>query len=399
MIKRISTSELCVGMFIHDLDAKWMDHPFFSSRFLIQDEKSIQRIASAGLRRVYIDTSRGGDVDSGLSQASVEQALQTELESVAEQPAKPSGSAPAVVEMERARSLYRETTTVVRNLMAATRSGRQVDVAALDPVAERMVQSAFRNPHALAGISRIKTKDEYTFMHCVGVSALLVSFAKEMDLPQQQVHDIAVGGLVHDIGKSLVPQNVLNKPGRLTEDEFVKMKDHVSYSRDLLQGLPGISGTALDVALLHHERMDGSGYPNGRGGKRISLIGRMSAIVDVYDALTSVRVYKDAWEPTQAMKKLIEWSPDHFDGELVQRFVRCIGIYPVGSVVALASGRVGIVLEQGENLMQPMIRVVYNRKYRRFERPVDIDLARVGEDRLVEAVSPLRYGIDVTEFV
>jgi len=399
MIKRISTSELCVGMFIHDLDAKWMDHPFFSSRFLIQDEKSIQRIASAGLRRVYIDTSRGGDVDSGLSQASVEQALQTELESVAEQPAKPSGSAPAVVEMERARSLYRETTTVVRNLMAATRSGRQVDVAALDPVAERMVQSAFRNPHALAGISRIKTKDEYTFMHCVGVSTLLVSFAKEMDLPQQQVHDIAVGGLVHDIGKSLVPQNVLNKPGRLTEDEFVKMKDHVSYSRDLLQGLPGISGTALDVALLHHERMDGSGYPNGRGGKRISLIGRMSAIVDVYDALTSVRVYKDAWEPTQAMKKLIEWSPDHFDGELVQRFVRCIGIYPVGSVVALASGRVGIVLEQGENLMQPMIRVVYNRKYRRFERPVDIDLARVGEDRLVEAVSPLRYGIDVTEFV
>jgi len=399
MIKRISTSELCVGMFIHDLDAKWMDHPFFSSRFLIQDEKSIQRIASAGLRRVYIDTSRGGDVDSGLSQASVEQALQTELESVAEQPAKPSGSAPAVVEMERARSLYRETTTVVRNLMAATRSGRQVDVAALDPVAERMVQSAFRNPHALAGISRIKTKDEYTFMHCVGVSALLVSFAKEMDLPQQQVHDIAVGGLVHDIGKSLVPQNVLNKPGRLTDDEFVKMKDHVSYSRDLLQGPPGISGTALDVALLHHERMDGGGYPNGRGGKRISLIGRMSAIVDVYDALTSVRVYKDAWEPTQAMKKLIEWSPDHFDGELVQRFVRCIGIYPVGSVVALASGRVGIVLEQGENLMQPMIRVVYNRKYRRFERPVDIDLARVGEDRLVEAVSPLRYGIDVTEFV
>lgn len=399
MIKRISTSELCVGMFIHDLDAHWMDHPFFSSRFLIQDEKSIQRIASAGLRRVYIDTSRGKDVDGGLSEASVDRALHTELESVVEQSARITRSVPAAVEMERARTLFRETTMVVRNLMTATRSGRQVDVAVLDPVAERMVQSAFRNPHALAGIARIKTKDEYTFMHCVGVSALLVSFAKELDLPEQQIHDIAIGGLVHDIGKSLVPQHVLNKPDRLTDDEFVKMKDHVSYSRDLLQGLPGISQTALDVALLHHERMDGSGYPNGRGGQNISVIGRMSAIVDVYDALTSVRVYKDAWEPTLAMKKLIEWSPDHFDNGLVQRFVRCIGIYPVGSLVALESGRLAIVLDQGENLMQPRVRVVYNRKYGRFERPVDIDLARQPGERLTESVSPLDYGIDVTQFI
>jgi HD-GYP domain-containing protein (c-di-GMP phosphodiesterase class II) len=131
-------------------------------------------------------------------------------------------------------------------------------------------------------------------MHCVGVSALMVTFAREMDLPEQQIHDVAIGGLVHDIGKSLVPQNVLNKPDRLNQQEFAQMRDHVTFSRQLLQGLPGISQAALDVALLHHERMDGTGYPVGKGGATISLTGRMSAIVDVYDALTSVRVYKNA---------------------------------------------------------------------------------------------------------
>lgn len=399
MIKRINTSELQIGMYIHDLDAGWMEHPFLTSNFQVESEKTIQKIASAGLRHVYIDTKRGKDTDAGLSGREVDDAINDRLAQTDEPEADNASSVPASLEMERARALYRETTTVVRNLMQASRSGRQVDVASLDPMAERMVQSAFRNPHALSGISRIKTKDEYTFMHCVGVSALLVSFAREMELPEQQIHDIAIGGLVHDIGKSMVPQDVLNKPGKLTDEEFVRMKDHVTYSRDLLVGVPGISQTALDVALLHHERMDGNGYPLGKNGKKISLIGRMSAIVDVYDALTSVRVYKNAWEPTLAMKKLVEWSPDHFDAELVQRFVRCIGIYPVGATVALASGKVGVVIDQGEKLIQPVVRVMYNRKHRRYERPVDVDLARAGSERVVEAVDPRRYGIDITQFV
>jgi hypothetical protein len=125
----------------------------------------------------------------------------------------------------------------------------------------------------------------------------------------------------------------------------------------------------------------------------------MSAIVDVYDALTSVRVYKNAWEPTLAMKKLVEWSPDHFDGALVQRFVRCIGIYPVGATVALESGRVGVVIDQGEKLMEPIVRVIYNRKHRHYERPFDLDMARMETDRIVEAVDPRKYGLDPTAFV
>ena len=399
MIKKISTSALRIGMYVHDLDAGWMDHPFFASHFLVKDEQTIQRIASAGLRQVYIDTTRGNDIQAGLDLEAVKADVERQLGNLDRDAETRQATVPAAVELERARALYRETTTVVRNLMSSTRSGKQVDVASLDPLAERMVQSAFRNPHALSGISRIKTKDEYTFMHCVGVSALMVTFAREMDLPEQQIHDVAIGGLVHDIGKSLVPQNVLNKPDRLNEQEFAQMRDHVTFSRQLLQGLPGISQAALDVALLHHERMDGTGYPLGKDGASISLIGRMSAIVDVYDALTSVRVYKNAWEPTLAMKKLVEWSPDHFDDALVQRFVRCIGIYPVGATVALESGRVGIVIDQGEKLIEPVVRIVYNRKHKHYERPVDLELSRTETDRVVSAVDPRQYGLDPTQFI
>jgi HD-GYP domain-containing protein (c-di-GMP phosphodiesterase class II) len=399
VIKRLQTSELQVGMFVHDLDAAWLDHPFFVSRFLVKDEQTIQRIASAGLRHVYIDTGRGRDVAGGVSLRQVRARVEGRLDAVEEPADARRPTVAAALELDRARTLVRATTSVIRNLMASARSGRQVDLAALDPLAERMVQSAFRNPHALTGIARIKTKDEYTFMHCVGVSALLVSFARELELPDAQIRDIAIGGLVHDIGKAVVPRNVLHKPGRLDEAEFRTMRKHVAHGRELLLGVPGISQTVLDVALLHHERMDGSGYPAAKPGRGISLVGRMAAIVDVYDALTSVRVYKHAWEPTLVMKKLVEWSPDHFDAELVQRFVRCIGIYPVGATVALASGRVGIVIDQGERLVQPVIRVIYHRKHRRYERPRDVDLSRDSGDPIVEAIDPRRYGIDITGFV
>jgi hypothetical protein len=145
--------------------------------------------------------------------------------------------------------------------------------------------------------------------------------------------------------------------------------------------------------------MDGTGYPSGNDGNTISQIGRMSAIVDVYDALTSVRVYKNAWEPTLAMNKFFEWSPSHFDAELVQRFVRCIGIYPVGATVALASGRVRLVIDQGEKVIEPILRIIYNRKHRRSERPADLDLAQTETDRIVAAVDPRKYGLDPPRFV
>ncbi|HHJ16208.1 MAG TPA: HD-GYP domain-containing protein [Gammaproteobacteria bacterium] len=398
MIKKIPTSELRIGMYIHDLDCNWMDHPFAISKFAVKDSATVQKIASAGIRHVYIDAGKGKDVEAAPSVHEVEQAVQERLEESIKGADSPEAVSVAS-ELTRAKSLFREATSVIRNLMEDTRVGKQVEVESLEPFAERMVQSVFRNHHALTGISRIKTKDEYTFMHCVSVAGLLVTFAREQAFSEEDIHQVAIGGLIHDIGKTMTPQEVLNKPGKLDPDEFQVMKSHVTHSREILEATLGISKTAMDISVLHHERIDGTGYPLGLSGDRISLIGKMSAIVDVYDALTSVRVYKNAWEPTLALKKLMEWSPDHFDTELVQHFIRCLGIYPVGSLVEMESGLLGIVMEPGIDLLRPKLRMIYNGKKRRHEKVRDIDLAKVQADRIVAAVNPLDYKIDLGEYL
>lgn len=398
MIKRIPTSELRIGMFIHDLDCGWMEHPFVASQFAVKSAQIIQKIASASIRHVYIDTTRGKDVEDAPTAAEVERGLEEQLLQTVQQ-GNDAPSGPVTEEVNRARALFREATSVIRNMMEDVRVGRQVEAASLDPLAERMVQSAFRNHHALTSISRIKTKDEYTFMHCVSVAGLLTTFGRELDLPEDDIHQLAVGGLVHDIGKTLVPDEVLNKPGKLEPDEFVVMKGHVDHSREILAEAKGISQIALDVSLQHHERMDGTGYPLGLNSGTLGLIGRMSAIVDVYDALTSVRVYKEAWEPTFALKKLLEWSPDHFDRELVQRFIRCLGIYPTGALVLLESGLVGIVLDQGEDMLRPKLRIIYHGSRQRYEKVRDVDLAKMPGDRILQAVSPMDYKLDLTAFL
>ena len=399
MIKRIGIEQLRVGMYVHDLDCGWMEHPFLVSRFRVKDADVVARIRKAGVRHLYIDTERGADVEEAPTRAEVQQALQREAEEAAGKAEAQEARVPATEERGRAERLFREATGIIRNLMEDVRLGKAVEIETLDPLAERMVASVFRNQHALTGIARIKNKDDYTFMHCVSVSGLLITFARAQGFDREALQQIAVGGLLHDIGKTLVPLEVLNKPGRLTPDEFEIMKGHVTHSKEILEGEIGLDQTALDVALLHHERMDGTGYPQGLSGDEISLVGRMSAIVDVYDALTSVRVYKEAWEPTHTLKKMLEWSPDHFSRELVEQFIRCLGIYPVGSLVELESGRLGIVLDQGEDLLRPRLRIIYNARHGHYEKVRDIDLARASNDRILSAVSPGDYGIDLSAFM
>lgn len=397
MIKKISTSELRPGMFVDNLDCGWMEHPFLKNRFLVKDSQMIQKIASAGIRHLYIDTDKGKDVEAAPSLEAVEQDLQAQLEEAAGTGQKASSDIAA--ELAGSRRLFREATSVIRNMMEDARLGKQVQVNALEPVAERMVQLVMRNHHALTSVTRIKTKDEYTFMHCVSVAGLMSTFAREMGMSDDVVQQVALGGLVHDIGKTLVPSEVLNKPGKLDDQEFDVMKGHVNLSGQILQESLGLSQIALDVTMLHHERMDGTGYPLGLSGNKISEIGQMSAIVDVYDALTSVRVYKNAWEPTQTLKKLLEWSPAHFNRELVQRFIHCLGIYPVGTLVELDSGLVGIVTEPGEDLLKPKLRIIYNARKQCYIKVHEVNLARAGSDRITNAVSSAQYNIDLSHFI
>ncbi len=399
MIKRVAIADLRIGMFIHDLDCGWLDHPFVSNQLYVKDERTIRKLMSSGLDHVYIDTERGQDVETAVEASVVDAALQLELETIAE--ANQATISPETSEHERlrAKTLLYDATLQIRRVMEAVRTGRPLELHGLEPLIDRMIQSAFSNPHAITSIARLKLRDEYTFMHSVSVAALLVTFARELELTYSEIQGLALGGLLHDIGKALVPLTVLNKPAALTDLEFAQMKQHVDLGSGLLCQLPGLDPVAIKVMQLHHERVDGSGYPLGLKHDQIDRIGRMAAIVDVYDALTSVRVYKEAWLPNKATKKLLEWSDSHFDRALVLHFARCIGVYPVGSVVALESGLLAIVVDQGNDLLRPLVRVVYNRKHRHFERVKDIALENSPADRIVGAVDPAIYGIDVERFL
>jgi len=274
----------------------------------------------------------------------------------------------------------------------------------VEPIVEQMTESILRNSGALLSLCRVKNKDDYTFQHSVSVCALLVTFCRAVGLDAQTIHLAGVGGLLHDIGKVRIPDKILNKPGQLTDDEFKTMKNHVVESKAILAATPGISEISILVAHEHHERHDGSGYAQGLKGDGISKMGRMAAICDVYDAITSDRVYHKGMAPHEALRKIFEWSKFHFDPLLVQQFMRAIGIYPVGTLVMLESGRIGIVLEQAEgNLLQPLVKVFYDSKRGQHITPQVVDLSRPigqgGGDRISGHETPEKWGINLSQLL
>ncbi len=394
MIKKISIDQLKPGMFIHDLNCGWLDHPFLKSKFHLRDAATIDKIRALGIRELYIDTIKGADVFPARTQQEVSADLDRQLLEIAGKKEDKPIAAELREEAARAKRLHGEANRIVRNLMGDIRLGQQIEVEKLEPMVEGMIDSIFRNQDALLPLARLKHHDSYTFEHCVGVSALMVTFARGLKLPREEIREIALGALLHDVGKARVPDDILNKPARLTDEEFQQMKSHVVQSVIILQNTPGIGEAALQVAGQHHERFDGSGYPNRLQGEAISRFGQMAAIVDVYDAISSERVYHRGMEPTQALRKLLEWSDHHFDPALVQAFIRAIGIYPTGSLVRLESNRLGVVVEQHEdNLLEPVVRVFYHAGKHYYIPPEVVDLAK-SQDRISAFESYEKWNID-----
>jgi len=396
MIREIDATQLLPGMYIHELHCSWMQHPFMHNQFLLEEKADIRKIREAGIKRISIDTDKGIDIPETPGPDAVETTGQPRANQ--ETPAKPPIS-DIGLRIGKAKMLVKDASGIIKNIMADVRAGKQVDMSASNKVVSSITHTLSRDPHTLLGVARLKTKDEYTFMHSVSVAALLTAFANSLDFTPGEVDQIAMGGLLHDIGKALTPNNILNKPGKLTNDEFVVMRQHaIERQNHLLQGcdLPQL---ALDVICMHHERPDGRGYPLGLKGEQLSQAGRMAAIVDIYDALTSVRVYKKAWEPSMALKSMLEWCPEQLDRPLLERFIKMLGIYPVGALVALDNDEVGIVIQQGEDLLRPVVKLIYDARQSFFIPAREVDLKTSGNLSIKCPVTPEKYRIDLADFM
>lgn len=397
MIKKINVSDLCPNMYIHDLNCGWMEHTFLHNSFLVKNEHEIEKIIASGIRQVYIDTSRGKDVPEALSAEEVRQQLEATMQNLGQTLKR---SAPKQVSMPeeliKARRIFSEASSIVNTVLLDCRMGKQVELEKLEPIIATITGSIFRNPDAIVSLLRIKQADKYTFQHSVAVSTLLISFCRAMEIDRATIELVGIGGLLHDIGKMKVPDQILNKPGKLSEGEFEIMKKHVNYGCVLLENTANLSPISISIAAEHHERHDGSGYPHGLKGDAISLYGQMAAIVDVYDALTSNRVYHDGSEPTEVLKKMLEWSEHHFNTALVHNFIRTIGIYPVGTLVRLDSGFLAVVVEQNhDDLLRPKVRLIFNTKTLSYIQPRDSDLSKSGNsDRIITFEVPSRWHID-----
>jgi len=379
-------------MYLKEFCGSWMDHPFWRTSFVIDDVKDVELILASKITEVWIDCRKGADVpsDAPVVQQRPEPPPMVEPESAnVPEPIEPVDAAH---EIARASRICLASKAAVVSMFEEVRMGKAVDVGGARQLVEEISDSITRNPGALISLARLKTADDYTYMHSVAVCAMMVALAKQLGFDATKTRSLGIAGLLHDVGKVAMPIDVLNKPGKLTDAEFATMKRHPTEGYKMLSASPGVDAAALDVVLHHHEKIDGSGYPQQLKAEQISVSAKMGAVCDVYDAITSNRPYKAGWDPAESLRRMAEWK-GHFDPIVFQAFVKSIGIYPVGSLVRMHSGRIGVVVEQSKkSLTTPIVKVFFAPKSNRRIAPLLLDLSHPSvSDRIAAREDPAKW--------
>ncbi|MDH5633239.1 MAG: HD-GYP domain-containing protein [Gammaproteobacteria bacterium] len=363
MNKKIGVTEAQIGMYVAELDRPWRDTPFLFQGFKITSDEELKQLAKH-CKHIYIDTSQGADINPMHAAAGLygEAPQQTEPESVepvhlvAEESVKQaldevhSRTAPAYRDMttldeeiQSAREVESKTRHMIYDIMEDVRLGRSINAEGAKQVVGEMTESIVRNPDAMICFSQLKNRDEYTALHSLRVCILALVFGRHLGLPKEGLNVLGIGALLHDVGKMKISTELINKPGKLSKEEFEEIKSHVPLGVEILDVARGIPRAAVDVARFHHERYDGTGYSGGRTGQEISLFGQIGGIVDCYDAITSDRSYHIGMSSHEALRRMYEWRNRNFDPGMIEQFIQCMGVYPIGSLVEMSTGSIGVV--------------------------------------------------------
>lgn len=391
MLKKIPVAEARVGMYLHKLEGAWLNHPFWKTKFVIEDPEDLRKLQSSGVPFVWIDDSLG----QGLAAPAPAPPSAPVAAAPAAAPA-PAARRPLAEEMHQAAAICKRGRGAVIKMFAEARLGKAIDAEGCLPLVQDITESVERNPGALVSLARLKTADDYSYMHSVAVCALMVVLARRLGQDEAACREAGLAGLLHDLGKAVMPSKVLNKPGKLTDDEFAIMKAHPLRGHEMLAERGTTPAGALEVCLHHHERPDGRGYPHGLAGDQVTLLARMGAVCDVYDAITSNRPYKAGWDPAESIAQMASWK-GQFDEAVFKSFVFSLGMYPTGSLVKLASGKLAVVIEQNAGtLVAPVVKTFFSTRTGFAIRPVVLDLARSG-DRITGREDPAKWGFKQLE--
>ncbi|MCK4863860.1 MAG: HD-GYP domain-containing protein [Gammaproteobacteria bacterium] len=386
---KVDVSQLKKGMYVSELDRSWTETSFLLQGVLIVGEEEIAEFQKT-CEYVFIDADKSDETiyahlrslttltqeSEPIKSSAVHDSEQAELEQHTFQK-----------ELKVARKLHTRTRTFIDHALEDVRLGQAVNTDAAKELVTEVANSITRSPHAFLWLTNMKERDEYTSIHCMNVCVMSVSFGRTLGMEKAELEILGLGGLLHDLGKMRVPLEILNKPSKLTFEEFEVMKTHPMEGYNMLKEQGDLPAEVLDIVKHHHERRNGKGYPSQLDGDQINNMTRIVAIVDVYDAITSDRCYHDAISPYDALKNMYEWVKEDFDKDMIEKFIKCLGIYPIGCVVELNLGHVGIVVSASEkSKLRPIVMLVLNSKREHFPKPKLINLAhpkwRTGAQKL-----------------
>lgn len=400
----VYTTDLKLGMYVAELDRPWVDTPFMFQGFYIQKIEDINDLRES-CEHVYVDAERSkpGSVDKLLftNQSAIRKKISTKRRKTR----RYSGGQFRHSLLE-AYNVYKDARGWVDTMLMDSRLGNGIDTDKARDYVSGLAEQVIANPDALVWLTHLRSRDEYTATHCINVCILALTFGRDLELDEKQLHSLGMGALLHDLGKMRVPDEILNKPARLTKDEFETMMQHPAIGHAMLVDDHDLSSESLHVVLHHHERLDGGGYPRGMAGDEIPLLTRITSIVDVYDAITSDRCYHDGISPALALENLFKWSAGNYDVALLEKFIKCLGIYPIGSVVQLNTNEVGVVVAtDGDHRIKPIVLLARDPEGKIYMPRKLLNLSNIEWEKsgkpmsIVKVLEPGSLGIELKEIL